>query len=357
VKKIFRFTKGLKHKIGLPPGTPVYMGDRKKEKIKITVIDYDAENVMKKEISRIEECCSFKNKPTVTWINIDGIHEAEIIKKLGKDFGLHPLTMEDIMNPRQRPKVEEFDDYIFIVLKMLFYDDKQEKVTEEQVCLILGENYVLSFQEKEEDLFNPIRDRISSGKGRIRKSGSDYLAYSITDIIVDHYFLILEKLGDKVEIIEDSLAGATDEKTMHQIHNLKREMILLRKSVWPLREMTSSVERLESPLIQKETLRFFRDVYDHTIHVIDTIETYREMILSMHDTYLSTISNRMNEVMKVLTIIATIFIPLTFIAGIYGMNFEFMPELKWPFGYFAVLGIMALVALVMVTYFKKKKWL
>ncbi|MFO7981111.1 MAG: magnesium/cobalt transporter CorA [Candidatus Aminicenantes bacterium] len=357
MKKIFRLTKGFKHKIGLPPGTPVYMGDRKKEKIKITLIDYDAENVIKKEISRIEECCSFKNKPTVTWINIDGIHEAEIIKKLGKDFGLHPLTMEDIMNPRQRPKVEEFDDYIFIVLKMLFYDNKQDKVTEEQVSLILGENYVLSFQEKEEDLFNPIRDRISSGKGLIRKSGSDYLAYSITDIIVDHYFLILEKLGDKVENIEDSLAGTTDEKTMHQIHDLKREMILLRKSVWPLREMTSSVERLESPLIQKETLRFFRDVYDHTIHVIDTIETYREMILSMHDTYLSTISNRMNEVMKVLTIIATIFIPLTFIAGIYGMNFEFMPELKWPFGYFAVLGIMALVALVMVTYFKKKKWL
>jgi len=357
MKKPFIPLKRFKNKIGLPPGTPIYMGDREKEEIKITVIDYDEEHYTKKEISRIEECCAFKSKPTVTWINIDGIHEAEIIKKLGEGFGLHPLTMEDIMNPGQRPKVEKFDHYIFIVLKMLFYDGKEEKVMEEQVSLILGENYVLSFQEREGDIFNPVRERISSGQGRIRKSGPDYLAYSITDVIVDHYFLILEKLGDKVEQLEDSLGGDTDEKMLKGIHDLKREMILLRKSVWPLREMINSLERLETFLIKKETMRFFRDVYDHTIHVIDTIETYRDMIFSMHDTYLSTISNRMNEVMKVLTIIATIFIPLTFIAGIYGMNFEFMPELKWPFGYFAALGVMAVVAFIMILYFRKKKWL
>lgn len=357
MKKPFIPLKRFKNKIGLPPGTPIYMGDRGKEEIKITVIDYDEEHYTKKEISRIEECCSFKSKPTVTWVNIDGIHEAEIIEKLGKDFGLHPLTMEDIMNPKQRPKVEKFDHYIFIVLKMLSYDDNEERVVEEQISLILGENYVLSFQEKKGDILNPVRDRISSGQGRIRKSGPDYLAYAITDVIVDYYFLILERLGDKVEQLEDSLSGYTDETLLSKIHDLKREMILLRKSVWPLREMINGLERLETPLIQKETTRFFRDVYDHTIHVIDTIETYRDMIFSMHDTYLSTISNRMNEVMKVLTIIATIFIPLTFIAGIYGMNFEFMPELKWPFGYFAVLGIMVVVALIMVLYFRKKKWL
>ncbi len=357
MKKPFIPIKRSKNKIGLPPGTPVYMGDREKEKIKITVIDYDEEHYTKKEISRIEECCPFKSKPSVTWFNIDGIHEAEIIKKLGKDFGLHPLTTEDIMNPKQRPKVENFDQYIFIVLKMLSYDDKEEKVVEEQISLILGENYVLSFQEREGDILDPIRERISSGQGRIRKSGPDYLAYSITDVIVDYYFLILERLGDKVEQLEASLDRDTDEKMLSRIHDLKKEMILLRKSVWPLREMINGLERMETPLIKKETTRFFRDVYDHTINVIDTIETYREMIFSMHDTYLSTISNRMNEVMKVLTIIATIFIPLTFITGIYGMNFEFMPELKWPFGYFAVLGIMVLIVLAMVLYFKKKKWL
>ena len=357
MKKIFRSTKRLKNKIGLPPGTPVYMGEREKEKIKITVIDYDQQNITKREVSRVEECCPFKEKPTVSWINIDGIHKAETIKKLGKDFDLHPLTLEDIMNPKQRPKVEKFDHYIFIVLKMLSYDEKEEKVLEEQVCLILGENYVLSFQEKEGDIFNPVRDRISSGLGRIRKKRSDYLAYSIVDVVVDHYFLILENLGDKLEQLEDSLTGEPDETILQKIHGLKREMILLRKSVWPLREMINGLERTESTLIHKETLRFFRDVYDHTIQVIDTIETYRDMIFSMHDTYLSAISNRMNEVMKVLTIIATIFIPLTFIAGVYGMNFEFMPELKWPFGYFAALGVMVLVALIMVIYFKKKKWL
>lgn len=357
MKKIFRSTKRLKNKIGLPPGTPVYMGEREKEKIKINVIDYDQENVLKKEISQTEECCLFKEKPTVSWINIDGIHEAKIIKKLGEDFDLHPLTLEDIMNPRQRPKVEKFDHYIFIVLKMLSYNEQEEKVQEEQICLILGENYVLSFQEKEGDIFNPVRDRISSGLGRIRKRGPDYLAYSIIDVVVDHYFLILENLGNKVEQLEDSLTGEPDESILQKIHSLKREMILLRKSVWPLREMINGLERTESPLIKKETLRFFRDVYDHTIQVIDTIETYRDMIFSMHDTYLSTISNRMNEVMKVLTIIATIFIPLTFIAGIYGMNFEFMPELKWRFAYFGVWGIMLLVTLGMILYFRNKKWL
>jgi magnesium transporter len=357
MKKIFKSANRFKNKVGLPPGTPIYMGEREKEKIKITAIDYDPQNATKKELSRIEECCLFKEKPTVSWINVDGIHDAEIIKKLGKDFDWHPLTLEDIMNPRQRPKVEKFDPYIFIVLKMLSYDEKEEKVLEEQVCLILGDHYVFSFQEKEGDIFNPVRDRIISGLGRIRKKGADYLAYSIIDVVVDHYFIILENLGDKVEQLEDTLTGKPDESILNKIHSLKREMILLRKSVWPLREMINGLERIESSLIHKETLRFFRDVYDHTIQVIDTIETYRDMIFSMHDTYLSTISNRMNEVMKVLTIIATLFIPLTFIAGIYGMNFEFMPELKWPFGYFAVLGIMALVALVMVIYFKKKKWL
>jgi len=357
LKKIFRPTKKLKNKIGLPPGTPVYMGEREEKKIKITLIDYDEKNVIKKEISRIEECYLFKDKKSVTWINIDGIHDAELIKKVGKNFGLHSLTLEDIMNPRQRPKVERFDDYIFIVLKMLSYEDEEENVSEEQVSLILGKNYVFSFQEKEGDIFNPVRDRIINGLGRIRKSGPDYLAYSITDIIVDNYFLILEKLGDKVEQLEDSLTGETDENRLQQIHSLKREMIRLRKSVWPLREMINSLEKSESPLIEKPTLRFFRDVYDHTIQVIETIETYRDMIFSMHDTYLSAISNRMNEVMKVLTIIATIFIPLTFIAGIYGMNFEFMPELKWRFAYFGVWGIMAAVALVMILYFKRKKWI
>ncbi|MFB0566289.1 MAG: magnesium/cobalt transporter CorA [Candidatus Aminicenantaceae bacterium] len=352
-----RLIKKRFKKIGLPPGTPVYVGAKKDEKVRISVLDYDEAQCQEKAIEEIEECFPFKDTSTVTWINVDGVHEVEIIEKLGKNFDLHPLIREDIVNTEQRPKLEDFDSYIFIVLKMFSYDDKSEEITAEQVSLILGKNYVISFQERQGDIFDAIRDRIRNGKGRIRKMSSDYLAYALIDSIVDHYFIILEKLGERIEELEDELVANPTPKVLQELYKLKREMIFLRKSVWPLREVVNALERGESTLIQRSSRVYFRDIYDHTIQVIDNVETFRDMLSGMHDTYLSSISHRMNEVMKVLTIIATIFIPLTFIAGIYGMNFKFMPELEWRWAYFVVWTVIAVVAVFMLIFFKKKKWL
>ncbi len=351
-----KLMKRRSKKMGLPPGTPVFVGEQKVEKVGISYIDYDEAQFNESAVEEIENCFPFKDTPTVTWINIDGLHQVDIIEKLGKHFDLHPLILEDIVNTHQRPKVEEFENYLFIVLKMLYYDEKSNGTQIEQVSLIVGKNYVISFQEREGDIFDPVRDRIRNGKGRIRKMGPDYLAYALMDAVVDNYFIILERNGEKVEELEDKVVSYPRPETLQEIHKLKRETIFLRRSVWPLRELINSMERGESPLIHKSTRIYLRDVYDHTIQVIDTVETYRDMLSGMHDTYLSSVSNRMNEVMKVLTIIATIFIPLTFIAGIYGMNFEFMPELKWHWAYFAVWGVIVLIAISMVIYFRRKKW-
>ncbi|NIM03503.1 magnesium/cobalt transporter CorA [bacterium] len=342
---------------GLAPGTPVFIGDMKAEKVKITVIDYDESQFQEKYLKTIEECFPLKDKPTVTWINIDGVHDIEIIEKLGKRFDLHPLILEDIVNTGQRPKMEDFGSYIFVVLKMLYYDEKKKEIEGEQVSLILGSNFVISFQEREGDVFNPIRDRIRNAKGKIRKMGADYLAYGLIDATVDSYFLILEKIGEKIEGMEEELVTKPTPETLQTIHNLKRDTIFLRKSVWPLREVVSGLQRGDSALIGESTRVFLRDVYDHTIQVIDTIETFRDMVSGMLDIYLSSISNRMNEVMKLLTIIATIFIPLTFLAGIYGMNFKYMPELGWRWGYFVALSLMVFVGISMFIYFRRKRWL
>ena len=352
-----RLIRKRSKKFGLPPGTPVFIGEKKIEKVKITIVDYDEDHLEEKEAKTIEECFPFKEKPTVTWINIDGLHEIEIIDKLGKHFDLHPLIIEDIVNTGQRPKMEDLENYIFFVLKMLYYDEKKDDITTEQVSLILGSNFVISFQERLGDVFDPVRERIRKSRGRIRKVGSDYLVYALIDAIVDHYFIVLEKLGEKIEYLEEELVTDPRPETLQAIHNLKRDNIFLRKSVWPLREVISGLERGESPLIEKSTEIYLRDVYDHTIQVIDTLETYRDMVSGMLDTYLSSVSNKMNEVMKVLTIIATIFIPLTFIAGVYGMNFEYMPELGWHWGYVMVWIIVLTITALMAYYFKTKKWL
>jgi len=344
-------------KIGLPPGTLVQIEEKKTEKAKISLIDYDEAQFQEKEATTIEECFPFKDKPTVTWINIDGIHQADILEKTGAHFGIHPLILEDIMNPGQRPKMEDFEDYIFVVVKMIYFDDKKNDIEAEQLSIILGPNFVISFQEKEGDIFNPIRDRIRKGRGRIRKMKADYLAYALIDTIVDHYFIVLEKLGEKIEGMEEELVTKPTPETLQSIHTLKRELIFLRKSIWPLREVISVLERGESSLINESTGIYLRDVYDHTIQVVDTIETFRDMVSGMLDIYLSSISNKMNEVMKVLTIIATIFIPLTFVAGLYGMNFKYIPELEWHWGYFAVLFLMVIIGFGMVLYFRNKKWL
>jgi len=352
-----RFVKRRSEKVGLPPGSLVHVGDEKPREARITVIDYDREQLQESEIRKVEECLAFKDKPTVTWINVDGVNDAYILEKMGECFGLHPLVLEDIMNTDQRPKVEDFGTYMYIVIKMLHYDEGKGDVVTEQVSIILGSGSVISFQELEGDVFNPIRDRIRTARGLIRKMGPDYLTYALIDAIVDNYFLILEKLGEKIEYLEDELVTNPTLETLREIHELKRDMIFLRKSVWPLREVVSKLEREGFTLIKETTGIYLRDVYDHTIQVIDAVETFRDMLSGMLDIYLSSISNRMNEVMKVLTIIATIFIPLTLISSVYGMNFMYMPELGSPWGYPLVLLSMAIICALMLVYFRRKRWL
>lgn len=352
-----RYMKKFSKKAGLPPGTLVHVGDKKIETTRIRIIDYDATNLQEKEVSRIEDCFPFKEKPTQTWINIDGLHDVSIVEKIGSKFNVHPLILEDIVHTGQRPKMEDLESYIYLVLKMLYFDEKLDDVIDEQLSLLIGDNFIISFQEREGDVFEPVRERIRAGRVRLRQGKSDYLAYALVDAVVDNYFVILEKIGDHIEEMEIELLDSPTPETLQKIYSLKRKLISLRRSVWPLREVIGGLERSETELFQEATMPYFRDVYDHTIQVIDTIETYRDMAAGMLDTYLSSLSHRMNEVMKVLTIIATIFIPLTFIAGIYGMNFEFMPELKWHWSYPIAWGVMLVVALVMVMYFRKKRWL
>ena len=353
-----KLIKQRSKKAGLPPGTLVHIGEKKLGEVKVTLFDYDETHVEEKEIKNIDECLSFKDKPTVTWINIEGLHRIEILEKLGNFFGVHPLAQEDILNTEQRPKSEDFTNNVYIVFKMLSYDNAKREIIPEQISLILGTNFVLSFQEGiEGDVFNLIRDRIRENKGRIRKSGADYLTYRLLDAVVDNYFIILEKLGNKIELLEEELSSDAKPKTLHEIHNLKKEMIFLRKSIWPLREVINNLQKGESPLIKDSTKIFLRDVYDHTIQIMDTVESFRDMLAGMLEIYLTNITNRTNTVMKVLTIIATIFMPPTFIVGIYGMNFKHMPELDCKWGYPAVMLLILAIALSMLCYFKKKKWI
>ncbi|MDH4230927.1 MAG: magnesium/cobalt transporter CorA [Nitrospirota bacterium] len=353
-----KMIKKRSKKAGLPPGTLVHIGEQRAEASKITVINYDDADYHEKQLKSVEECFPYKDKPSMTWLNIDGIHQKEILEKLSGCFGFHPLVMEDIMNTDQRPKMEDYADYLYIVLKMLYYNEKENRISTEQVSLIVAPHTVISFQEGlEGDVFGSLRERLKNDKGRIRKMGADYLAYSMIDAVVDSYFMILEKLGEKIELLEEELISDPGMKTLHDIHYLKREMIFLRKAVWPLREVISMMARGESPLIHESMKLYLRDVYDHTIQVIDTIETLRDMVTGMLDIYLSSVSNRLNAVMKVLTIIATIFIPLTFIVGVYGMNFRYMPELEWRLGYPLVWFVMLVIGISMLIVFRKKNWL
>lgn len=342
---------------GLTPGTLVHIGEKRTEKVRISIIDYDETQLEEKEAKTVEECFPYKDKPTVTWINVDGIHDMDVVEKIGKHFGLHPLILEDIVNTEQRPKLEDFGSHIFVVLKMLSFNKESNELEAEQVSLVFGSNFVISFQERVGDILEPVRERIRKAKGRVRKSGADYLAYALIDSIVDGYFVILEQLGESIEAAEEALSAHPTVETLQSIRAFKKEMIYLRKSIWPLREAVNSLGRGESSLVHESTGVYLRDVYDHTIQIMDTVETYRDMLAGMLDIYLSSMSNRMNEVMKVLTIFASIFIPLTFVAGVYGMNFKFMPELEWPLGYFAVLGFMAAIAASLVVYFRRRKWL
>ena len=344
-------------KVGLAPGTLVHVGEKKAEKIVIRAWVYNNEKLIEKELQNVEECQAFKDLPGMNvWINVDGLDQVRVIEKLGSYYGIHPLTLEDILNTGQRPKMEDYESYIYTVLKMMLLDEIKEEIIIDQVSIILGPNYILSFQEREGDVFNPIRERLKNPASRLRKNGVDLLAYSLIDAVVDNYFLILEHFGDEIEELEEELIIYPLPETLKAIQRYKRDMITLRRSIWPLRELINSLQRTESGLIKESTQLYLRDVYDHTIQVIDSIEAFRDILSSMVDVYLSSLSNRMNDIMKVLTIIATIFIPLTFIAGVYGMNFEYMPELEWRWGYPVVMLGMALIGISMFLYFKKRRW-
>jgi len=352
-----KFIKRLSRKAGAAPGTLMHIGEQKSGSMHIAVLDYDSDHLEDHDIDMVEDILSLKDRLTVSWINIDGLHDVAQIEKVGQHFKIHPLTLEDILNTGQRPKTEDYEDYLYFVLKMLRYDEAQKEILSEQVSLILSESVLISFQERVGDVFDPVRERIRKGKGRIRKRGVDYLAYALIDAVVDNYFVILEKIGDRIEDLEEALLGDPAQETLAAIHELKREMIYMRKQVWPLREMINTILKGDSELVEDASRIFFRDVYDHTIQIIDTIESYRDILSGLTDLYLSTISNRMNEVMKVLTIIATIFIPITFLAGIYGMNFKYMPELERPWAYPLFWIIIIAVAVGMLVFFRRRKWL
>lgn len=349
--------KNRSKKIGLPPGTLVHIGEKSAREIRINVIDYGPDQFVEKVITSLDECFYFADTEMISWIDVEGLHDLELIQQLGDCQGFNPLMLEDIVNTDQRPKLEDFDDYLYIVLKMLSERENGDLAVE-QVSLVVGSNFVISFQEGlEGDAFGPVRERLRNGKGKIRTMGPDYLAYCLIDAVVDGYFGVLERVGERIEELEEQVMMMPDPETVRRIHHLKREMILLRKALWPLREVIGALERRESPLISEPVTIYLRDVYDHTIQAIDAVEAYRDILSGLLDIYLSSISNRMNEIMKFLTIVGTIFLPLTFIVGVYGMNFKNMPELNWQGGYFYCLLLMLVIAVGMLFYFKRKKWL
>ncbi len=343
------------NKTGAPPGTVVYSGKDTSEKVKITLIEYNETQFIEKNFYNFSECLESVDPNMVKWINVDGIHKVELIEMIGKHFNIHPLTLEDIVNTNQRSKFEDYDSYVVSIMKMIYYDDE---IHSEQLSVILLEGMVISFQEIHGgDAFDMIRNRIRQGKGRIRKMGADYLAYALLDAVVDCYFTILEKFGDRIELLEEELMEEPTKETLKQLHHMKREMIFLRKAVWPMRELINNLERSETELIKPSTDIYLRDLHDHAVRVIDTVETFRDLLSGMMDIYLSSVSNRMNEVMKVLTIITTIFVPVTFIVGVYGMNFDFMPELHSKWGYPLTWFVIIITIGSLLIYFRRKKWM
>ena len=335
----------------------MFIGDEKAEGMHIRLIDYDAEVLKDEELRDIESGAAAVRTETVSWININGLADIEKIRRLGGTFGLHPLLLEDVLNTGQRPKLEEFDNVIFVVLKMLQLDAASGEVRAEQLSMVIGRGFLITFQEHAGDVFDPVRNRIRNNQGRIRVSGVDYLAYSLLDTVVDHYIQIIERLGGKVEDLEVEVLESFEPKMLGEIHALKRELSFIRKSVRPAREAVLQLSKLDTDLIRPETGPFLKDLHDITTQATEAIETYREMLSDALSTYNGMVSNKMNDIMKVLTIFAAIFIPLTFIAGVYGTNFEYLPELHYRYGYFVFLGVLVAVGGGMLLFFKRRGWL
>jgi len=344
-------------KAGLPPGTLTYLGEKPEHDIKISLINYDTTTLEMKTIQDIGELLSYSKKDSVSWIYLDGVHDIEVVGGVGELFNIHSLMLEDITNTGHRPKLEEQDEHIFFTLKMLFYDEDSMELSSEQVSMVLGKNYLISFQEYEVDIFDQVRERIKSGSGRIRRRSADFLVYALVDSVVDSYFEIIEKMEAQVDILEDRIQLEPDKSDFHQIMKLKKLFAGIRRYILPLREALGFFEKSESEHIDSRTKYFFRDVFDHILLASDALEANRDRLNNIMDTFNSNVSNRMSQVMKTLTIISTIFIPLTFIAGLYGMNFQYMPELQWRWAYPGVLGLMGFIFVGMIIYLKKRKWM
>ncbi len=357
LRKVTRLLQSRPKQIGLPPGSLIYTGEKEKEPIRFRVFEYNEEDFLENEYSDVDSVLNLKSSKENIWINIDGVHDVEIMEKIQNHFNIHPLAMEDILHTTQRPKIDEYDENLFIVIRMFVYDQENRELKNEQVSIIMSKNYLITFLEDPGDVFDPVRERIRKTGTKIRKNKTDFLAYSILDAIVDSYFHILEHLGEEIEELEDRLVINPQKEDLQLVHRMRRNMILLRKSMWPLREVISYLQRNDHGVIKSSTHIYLRDVYDHIIQIIDTIESYRDMIIGMLDVYLSSTSNKLNEVMKVLTVISTLFIPLTFLAGVYGMNFEHFPELgyEWmyPWGFWLITVV---IILGMIGFFKRKKW-
>tara|TARA_R100001377_G_scaffold85104_2_gene70300 strand:+ start:576 stop:1655 length:1080 start_codon:yes stop_codon:yes gene_type:complete len=343
-------------KVGQPPGTLVHVGEQHSENTSLTLVRYNQDLYSEQVLQQVGDIDRTALPEQVLWCQVEGVHDAAVVQALGDKFQLHPLVMEDILNTDQRPKLEMHEDYLYIVVKTLEFNTETSQARAEQISLVLGDGFLLSFQENSTELFQGVRNRLSSGR-RLRALRADYLAYALIDTLVDNYFLLLEKFGDNVELLEEELLNNPTPETLAKIHHYKREMLLLRKVVWPLREVLVSLSRDESDLVTRDTQMYVRDVYDHTIHIMDSIDTIRDLLAGMLDLYISSVSNHMNEIMKVLTIFASIFMPLTFIAGVYGMNFQHMPELSMPWGYPIAIGVMVTIGVSLAAYFRWKKWL
>lgn len=351
--------KKSKKKIGAIPGEVVFTGKQRTDKVSVNYLEYNPTEVIGEKFSN-QGVKTFHQPKTdrVQWYDIRGLHDTLLLEEIGKTFNLHPLIVEDIADVHQRTKFEEYENGIFFKINALYVgDNPEEEHHKESVCMFFGANFVLSFQEREYDLFSLVRDRITNDKGRIRKRSADYLAYTLIDMVIDQYFVVLDNIGERVENIEESIIANAEDGIKFDIHKIKREILAIRKTIYPLRESINQMIKSEADFIEDRTKLFYRDIYDHTIETMDIIESQRDMVYGLHDLYISEISFRMNKVMQVLTIVTTIFVPLTFLAGIYGMNFVNIPELQFRYGYYALLIIMLIIAVVLFFYFKRKKWM
>ncbi len=350
----------LFHRVTKPlaqsPGTIHFSGKQRVDQVGIQIIDFDRDHLDVRTVDDVSECFGYRDTPTITWINVNGLHDTEVIRVLGERFGVHPLALEDVVSTQQRPKIEDYDDHLFLICRMLRVEPGTTKVQSEQLRLVLGRGFLLSFQERPGDVFNPVRERLKRPQGRLRNGHADYLAYCLVDAVIDNYFVVGETFGEAIEDLEALVLADTAQDPLNTIHGLKRELVMLRRAVSPLRDVVAELRRNDSPLVDASTATFLRDAHDHAVQVNETVESFRDLLTGLQDLAMANMSNRMNDVMKVLTIFASIFVPLTFVAGVYGMNFEHMPELGWPWAYPVFWTIIVSITSAMLVYFRRKKW-